>query len=195
MGRAAAYAREVHADDVRKGTGRSYFDAHLVEVAALVALAGGDEVQIAAAFLHDTAEDHGGARRLDHLRETFGDHPACDELVEIVEHLSDSLADTTAGEAKAPWRERKQAYLDSLVDKPARSLEVAAADKFHNANSILLDLRSIGPEIWQRFTVTDPALHLWYYGALADLLADSLPGSPTVDALVATVERLRSMVD
>jgi len=70
---AADLARELHADDVRKGSGESYFEGHLAPVAAIVAADGGTAEQVAAAYLHDAAEDHGGQAQLDAIRARFGD--------------------------------------------------------------------------------------------------------------------------
>ena len=45
------------------------------------------------------------------------------------------------GEKKAPWVERKVAYLQHLGGQPAHVLLVSAADKLHNARSTLADYR------------------------------------------------------
>lgn len=186
--RAAAYARRVHAADTRKGSGLPYFDAHLEPVAAIVRRNGGDAVQIAAAYLHDTAEDHGGHARLADVRAEFGE-----QVAEIVADLSDSLADTEAGEVKAPWDERKRAYVASLEGKSTRSLEVAAADKLQNVGSIVEDHAVLGDAVWQRFNTQDPADHRWYYEALLAVLVRRLPGHPTVVELAGAVDALRQV--
>ena len=61
--RAAALAAELHAGDVRKGSDQPYFEGHLEPVARLVAEAGGTPVQVAAAYLHDAAEDPTAVKR------------------------------------------------------------------------------------------------------------------------------------
>jgi (p)ppGpp synthase/HD superfamily hydrolase len=182
---ARALAAELHAGDLRKGSGVGYFDGHLAPVAEIVRRAGGDDAQVAAAFLHDAAEDHGGQATLDEIRSRFGG-----DVAAMVEDLSDSLVDTDAGEEKAPWRERKQRYIDALSTKPIRSLEVAAADKLHNATSILEDHARLGDELWARFTVTDPAQQLWCYDTLAAVLTSRLGPHPTATALRQAVDRL-----
>lgn len=187
--RAAEYARDLHAGDVRKGTGDSYFAGHLEPVAAIVREAGGDDVQIAAAYLHDAAEDHGGQARLEDIRAEFGDAVAA-----IVGDLSDSLADTDAGEEKEPWRVRKERYVASLTHKDDASLVVAAADKLHNVTSIADDYASLGGALWSRFTTDDPADHRWYYRSLADGILERLPEHPTVHALERTVARLEALL-
>jgi len=190
VARAERYARAVHAGQVRKGTGAPYFEAHLAEVARIVAEDGGTPVQVAAAYLHDAAEDHGGQALLDQLRSAFGD-----EVADIVADCSDSLVDTTAGEAKAPWRGRKEAHLEALAAVPDASLVVIAADKLHNASSILDDHERLGDELWPRFTTGRAEDQRWYLGAVARLLAERLPGHPTVVRLQEVVRRLGERLD
>ncbi|HVM09180.1 MAG TPA: HD domain-containing protein [Acidimicrobiales bacterium] len=180
---AITYARDVHAADVRKGTTVPYI-AHLLAVSSIVLEHGGDEDQAIASLLHDTAEDHGGEPRLADIAATFGAGVA-----EIVAHCSDSLL--AEGEKKEDWWIRKVRYLDHARHVPPRSLLVAAADKLHNARSILHDLRERGDVIWARFNAGREGT-LWYYRGLADLYeAADLPRSlvaeirRTVEALVA----------
>lgn len=184
--RAAAYAADAHRYDVRKATTIPYM-SHLWSVAALVLEYGGDDEQVAAALLHDVAEDHGGAARIAEIAGRFGP-----EVARLVEALSDSLADTDAGEAKAPWRERKQHYLAHLREVDERVALVSACDKLHNARSIEADLRTVGSALWERFTVTDPADHLWYYGSLLTALQLKIP-EPLADALRRTVTEIESL--
>ena len=56
------------------------------------------------------------------------------------------------GEAeKAPWYERKRAYIAAFPHKTPAALRVSLADKLHNARAILLDYRTHGDELWSRF--------------------------------------------
>jgi (p)ppGpp synthase/HD superfamily hydrolase len=167
--RAAAYAAEAHRDDLRKGTTIPYV-SHLWSVAALVLEHGGDDRQVAAAFLHDVVEDHGGLDRLADVRARFGG-----EIASMVEALSDSTADTDHGEEKRPWRERKEAYLARLAGEHDRVLLVSACDKLHNARSILSDLRLHGDATWNRFTQAEAGQQLWYLRSLVDALAPRVP--------------------
>ncbi len=167
--RALLYATHVHGGQVRKGTSVPYA-AHLLAVAATVLEYGGDEDMAIAGLLHDTAEDQGGARRLDDIRNRFGERVA-----DIVRDCSDSLAE--AGEAKEDWRARRERYLRHLEGCDGDTLLVSLADKVHNARSILRDLRksAIGRAVWQRFK-RGPDDQLWYYGALAAAYRRLLPG-------------------
>lgn len=55
---ALAYAAELHAVQLRKGTDIPYV-SHLLSVASLVLEHGGTEVEAIAALLHDAIEDQG----------------------------------------------------------------------------------------------------------------------------------------
>jgi (p)ppGpp synthase/HD superfamily hydrolase len=174
--------------ETRKQTEIPYL-SHLMSVAALVMEAGGDDVQVAAAFLHDSAEDKGGQAELDRIEAEFGP-----EVAAIVRDLSDSLVDTTTGQAKEAWRLRKQSYIAHLRAAPTRSLLVSAADKLHNARCILADYRRDGAGVWDRFNEKDPTQHLWYYRSLAEIFCDRLD-SPLTEELGRTVDELARLVE
>ncbi len=175
---AMQYASIVHGGQTRKSTGIPYL-AHVLAVAALVLDHDGDEDQAIAALLHDAAEDVGGETRLAHIRAHFGDRVA-----DIVDVCSDTFEDP-----KPPWRERKEAFLARLPDAPKEALLVVAADKLHNAGSILRDYQLIGEDLWDRFSSGRDG-QLWYYDEVVPILLEQIPG-PLVNELAHTVQRLR----
>ncbi len=129
-------------------------------VCALVLEYGGDDDQAIAGLLHDVIEDCGEQHRAV-VRATFGDRVA-----DIVEGCTDGVPDSEG--VKAPWRQRKAAYLAHLRDAPPDTLLVSACDKLHNARAIAADVRSIGDEVFTRFKAGREGT-LWYYGALLDV--------------------------
>ncbi len=162
---AVAYAATAHGDQVRKGTDLPYV-SHLLAVAALVLEHGGSELQAVAGVLHDVVEDGGGMPRLDDVRATFGP-----DVAQLVDDLSDAAP--APGEDKAPWPQRKQAYLDhlaGLLDAGSPAVLVSCCDKLHNAESIVADgtdpLGHPGLDVFDRFTAT-PEQTSWYYRQLA----------------------------
>lgn len=181
---ALTYAREHHAEDVRKGTNTPYL-SHLLAVSSLILDMEGSEDEAIAALLHDVVEDGGGQRAADEIRERWGD-----DVARIVLACSDSISEDRT--QKAPWKERKEAYLAHLAEKRPDELRVSLADKLHNSRAILLDLRTHGDEIWRRFKAGKDG-QLWYYGQLADTFdarrADV--GGPAQ----AAVDELRRVVD
>jgi (p)ppGpp synthase/HD superfamily hydrolase len=154
--RALLFATRKHAGQTRKGTAIPYV-AHLLSVAGLVLEAGGDEDLAIAALLHDVVEDCGGAPMLKEVRRRFGKRVA---------HVVEGCTDTDLN-PKPPWRQRKEDYLKHLRTAAADVRLVSAADKLHNARSVLADYREIGEPVWERFQgKRDGAL--WYYRALLD---------------------------
>lgn len=153
--RALVFASQKHAGQTRKKTQAPYI-SHLLIVAGLVLEAGGDEDLAIAALLHDTVEDCGGAPVLKEIRRRFGKRVA---------HVVEGCTDTDET-PKPPWRKRKEDYLKHLKTADADTRLVSAADKLHNARSVLTDYRSIGESVWERFA-GQRAGTLWYYRALA----------------------------
>ena len=153
---ALVYAARLHRDQSRKGSGIPYI-THLLAVAAIVGENGGTEKEAIAALLHDAPEDMGGMERLEEIRQSFGD-----DVAEIVAGCTDTYEDP-----KPAWRPRKEAYIAHVATAPPSVRLVSAADKLHNARSILADLRSLGEELWDRFTGGKEGT-LWYYRALTE---------------------------
>ncbi len=151
---ALLFATRKHAGQSRKGTSVPYV-AHLLSVAGLVLEAGGDEDLAIAALLHDAVEDCGGAPMLKEIRRRFGKRVA---------HVVDGCTDSDTF-PKPPWRERKENYLKHLRTADADTRLVSAADKLHNARTILTDYRESGESIWERFQGRREGT-LWYYRAL-----------------------------
>jgi (p)ppGpp synthase/HD superfamily hydrolase len=161
--KALVYASELHRNQVRKGTNVPYV-AHLLSVSSRVLVAGGSEIQAIAGLLHDAAEDQGGRGTLDLIRERFGSNVA-----QIVADCTDSWT-----EPKPEWRSRKEAYLSKLPHKPVQSLLVSLADKVDNAEAILHDYRTIGDDLWSRFTGSREGT-IWYYKTLSEIFTRVLP--------------------
>ena len=153
---ALTYAARLHRTQRRKGTNIPYV-THLLAVAAIVGENGGTEDEVIAALLHDAVEDQGGAATREEIRRRFGD-----AVADIVDEVSD-----TDVVPKPPWRERKEAYVARIRDAQRSARLVSAADKLHNARSVLRDLRAEGDALWRRFTGTKEET-IWYYRALVD---------------------------
>ena len=177
---ALVYATRLHHDQTRKGTGVPYV-THLLAVASIVGENGGTEDEVAAALLHDAPEDRGGKERLEDIRTRFGN-----EVAEIVDGCTDAYEDP-----KPDWRPRKEAYIAHVAEASPSIRLVSAADKLHNARSILVDLRAVGDELWDRFTGGKEGT-LWYYRALVETYAGA--GSNQVveelDRVVREIEAL-----
>jgi GTP pyrophosphokinase len=177
---ALAFAARLHAAQLRKGSSVPYV-AHLLGVASLALEYGADEDQAIAALLHDAVEDQGGAATREEIRRRFGA-----EVARIVDDCSD-----TDVVPKPPWRARKEAYLAHLPTASPGARLVSAADKLHNARSLVADYRRVGEALWSRFSGGKEGT-LWYYRALVEVYraTGGLPLLDELDRVVTELERL-----
>ncbi|MBI3244732.1 MAG: bifunctional (p)ppGpp synthetase/guanosine-3',5'-bis(diphosphate) 3'-pyrophosphohydrolase [Chloroflexi bacterium] len=179
---ALAFAFQLHNGQTRKATAVPYI-SHLLAVTSLVLENGGDEDEAIAALLHDAVEDQGGAAAREQIRRRFGERVA-----EIVDGCTD-----TDSSPKPPWRARKEAYLAHLPSAPESVRLVSAADKVHNARSILSDYRQQGEALWSRFQ-GGKAGTLWYYRTLAETFR-SLGPTRLADELTRVVGEIEGLVE
>lgn len=182
---ALQYTAVLHRSQRRKGPAALPYIGHLLSVAGIVIANGGEEEEAIAALLQDAAEDQGGEPELARIGERFGDRVAS-----IVRGCSDSLTIDPAG--KAPWKERKEAYLRQLGTCGDVSVHlVSAADKLDNARATLDDFLRLGDAVWERFN-KDAGREgtLWYYRRLIDAYSTG----PADERPKAIVEELRRII-
>jgi (p)ppGpp synthase/HD superfamily hydrolase len=179
---ALAFTESLHRHQRRKGKATPYI-AHLLGVCSTVLEWGGDEDVAIAALLHDAVEDQGGRETAEEIRNVFGE-----SVAELVLECSDSLEPVET--AKAPWLERKEAYLAGIGGKSDGAALITAADKLYNAKAILLDLRAEGPSTLRRFNSPDRVA--WYYHAVLKALSEraSPPPLAELEAAVAGILEL-----
>lgn len=120
--RAEAFARSLHAGQLRKGAKREPYVIHLEEVADLVRKWRGSDVEVAAAWLHDTVEDC-PPTSLEELKLKFGSRVA-----DIVAELTDDKS--------LPKNERKRLQTVNAAKKSASACLVKLADKASNVAAI-----------------------------------------------------------
>lgn len=178
---ALSFAARLHAGQLRKGT-RIPYVSHLLAVASLVIEHGGTEDEAVAALLHDAIEDQGGNSTREVIRRLFGD-----EVVAIVDGCTDAEVIP-----KPPWRERKERYVAHVREAAPSVRLVSAADKLHNARSVLADLRVLGDELWSRFSGGRDGT-LWYYRALVQAYRAAGDNSPLIEELDRVVSEIELM--
>ena len=161
LDRAITFAVKAHQGMERKGKGFPYI-VHPMEAVCIVATMTNDQELLAAAALHDVIEDTDTTA--DDLKKEFGERVAM-----LVEAESD---DKTGGSKAETWHQRKQDTLDRLRNADLDIKIVVLGDKLSNMRAIAHDYAVLGDELWNRFTVKDPAEHAWRYHALAEALND-----------------------
>jgi (p)ppGpp synthase/HD superfamily hydrolase len=177
-------ASRLHARQRRKGSDTPYV-AHLLAVTALVLEHGGTEDEAIAAILHDAVEDQGGQATLEKIRSRFGD-----EIAATVAGLTD-----TDEIHKPSWRPRKERYIAHLRTAPYSVRLIAAADKLHNARSVLNDYRVLGEAVWDKFTGGREGT-LWFYAAVLATLQDAArPEETRLNALIAELSEVVAVLE
>ena len=178
---ALALAIEAHQNQIRKSTQIPYI-SHPLAVASIALEFGASEDQAIAALLHDTIED-GGRKYEEVILVQFGQY-----VHDLVQGCTDGTPDHTG--KKAPWLERKTAYLEHLQKASDDVLLVSCSDKLHNARAIVADLITEGPSVFERFSST-PEQTLWYYRQLANVFTNrKTPPAKALESAVSQMEAL-----
>lgn len=180
---AMVYANRIHAGQRRRKTNMPFI-AHLLGVSSIVLEYGGNEDEAIGGLLHDAVEDAGGQKRLDEIRERFGQ-----TVADIVQGCTDSDQ-----YPRPPWRTRKEAYLVHLPTASASVRLVSAADKLHNARALLRTYHLLGPAIWERYNGGKDGT-LWYYRALVLAFQTSGPSAlaKELDRVVSEIKRVSTL--
>jgi (p)ppGpp synthase/HD superfamily hydrolase len=184
---ALGYAAEIHAEQLRKGPDGIPYVSHLLAASSLVLEAGGSEDEAIAALLHDAGEDQGGEARVVDIAKRFGE-----VVAGIVRECSDSL--TEDAEAKGDWFVRKTRYLEHLKTATPSALLVTAADKTHNARSLVTDIEMSGVAYLDRFSATGEQT-LWYYESVLAVLRERGVSPRLVKVLGDNVARMRELLE
>lgn len=162
---AFAFAAKHHDRQVRKGTKLPYL-THPANVAVILTRYGRDEKTIVAGILHDVVEDcvrDGITRELleQRIGEKFGEDVLATVLAVTYRRVDDDGVELSS-------EERKEDYLQRLASAEESALWVCAADKIHNANSVLSDLKRTidSNSVWSRFGGGRAASVKWYRDVL-----------------------------
>ena len=188
---AFAFAAKHHDRQVRKGTKLPYL-THPANVAVILTRYGRDDDTVVAGILHDVIEDcirDGYTRQM--LEQRIGDKFGANVLDTVVA-VTYRRQDDDGVELSA--EDRKADYLDRLSGANEGARWVCAADKVHNASSIVADLRrTIDPEtVWNRFSTGKAATAGWYrrvYDRLREVGFDA-PIMSELDTVSSELQKL-----
>jgi len=158
---ALAFAAKHHDRQVRKGTRLPYL-THPANVAIILTRYGRDEDIVIAGILHDVIEDcvrENYTRAM--LEQRIGDKFGMTVLDTVLAVTHRTVDD---GGTDLSSDERKDDYLERLIGASEAARWVCAADKLHNAGTIVADLqRTIEPmTVWGRFNAGRDGTVRWY---------------------------------
>jgi len=188
---ALAFAAKHHDRQVRKGTKLPYL-THPANVAVILTRYGCNSDTVVAGILHDVIEDcvrEGYSREM--LEQRIGDKfgaKVLDTVLAVTHRRHDDDGVELSGD------DRKTDYLERLSGASEEARWVCAADKIHNASSILSDLRrTVDAEtIWSRFGGGRVGTGRWYrqvYERLREV-GFNAPIMAELDAVSGDLQRL-----
>lgn len=186
---ALAFAAKHHDRQVRKGTRLPYL-THPANVAIILTRYGRDEPTVVAGILHDVIEDcvresYTAEMLEQRIGEKFG-HDVLTTVLAVTHRRVDDDGVELAHD------EKRDDYLARLGTASDSARWVCAADKLHNASSILSDLRrTIDPDaIWSRFSGGREGTVRWYRRVYERLSAIGFTGDimPELEGVVTGLE-------
>lgn len=187
---AFAFAAKHHDRQVRKGTRLPYL-THPANVALILTRYGRDEDTVIAGILHDVVEDcvrEGWTREMleDRIASKFGDDVLATVLAVTKRRTDDDGVELSREDVKAD-------HLARLGTATAAAHWVCAADKVHNAGSLLADLRRTidADTVWGRFGGGRDGTLQWYRG-VRDRLTEVGFAAPILDELRELVDALET---
>jgi (p)ppGpp synthase/HD superfamily hydrolase len=186
---AFAFAAKHHDRQVRKGTRLPYL-THPANVALILTRYGRDDETIIAGILHDVIEDcvrEGWTREMleERIAAKFGAEVLETVLAVTKRRSDDDGMEFSRDEARADYLARLGAASDA-------ARWVCAADKVHNAGSILADLRRTidADTVWGRFSGGRDGTLQWFRSVHTRLqaLGFTAPIMSELDALVSALD-------
>lgn len=132
---AIIFAAKAHKNQFRKTDPSIPYVCHPISVGFILRQAGFSDDVVIAGILHDVIEDSG--KTTEEIRDIFGKKVSL-----LVEKVSENK--------KLPWEKRKEDYLKTVMNASADVKAISAADKLHNAQSIINDLEK-HRNIWKFF--------------------------------------------
>ncbi len=188
---ALAFAAKHHDHQVRKGTRAPYL-THPANVAIILTRYGQDETTVVAGILHDVVEDwiregQTLASLQERLGEKFGPH-----VLEVLASVTQRRVDDEGVELSPEERRRDMLARLAAATPPARW--VCAADKLHDAASLVSDLRrTVDPgTVWSRLPAGRAATVRWYR-SVCDRLETVGYTAPILDELRTVVADLEGL--
>ncbi len=148
---ALAFAAKHHDQQVRKGA-RAPYGTRAANVAIILTRYGRDEQTVVAGILHDVVEDYVREGHTAEMLERRVADKFGRDVLDVVLTVTHRKVDDSGVELSVD--DRRDDLLERLASAGDSARWVCAADRLHDASSILADLRrTIDPEaIWNRFT-------------------------------------------
>jgi (p)ppGpp synthase/HD superfamily hydrolase len=182
-------ASHLHRNQIRKDELNTPYVSHLFSVAMILSSATDDEDIIIAGLMHDSLEDV-PRYTYDMLVSDCGERVAL-----TVKHVTEPLDANKMDNEQLPWLTRKEEYIKNLQAGRVESAMVSAADKIHNTESFLTDIRLSGDVFLSKFS-SSLRNKLWFHEQVFLIVEEKLGGNNVlVERLKMCTEEFRKLCE
>lgn len=165
-----------HRNQSRKG-GNIPYAIHPFSVMLVASQVTDDEDTLIACLFHDILEDVPEEYPEQQMRNEFGDR-----VVAIVK-------DVTKDSNIIGWQAGADAYLDHIKTADDAAIIVCASDKIHNIMSTVNDHKTLGNELWGRFSAGQER-QIWWYKSILTVITERKAPKILISQLSELVSRL-----
>lgn len=187
--RAIVRSAVLHRNQTRKGDGSPYI-VHPYAVAFLLAHFETSEETIIAGLMHDVLEDV-PEYTFDDLANEFGQ-----TVAEIVREVSEDERPTGISnetQTENDWYQRKEGYVQNLMNDRPEALLVATADKICNLRSLSSAYAVRGEAIWEVFHGNKQD-SFWFFDSVYKIVAERLGKIPIVREFEETLRSVKQQM-
>jgi (p)ppGpp synthase/HD superfamily hydrolase len=138
-------ASHLHRNQTRNDNNKTPYVSHLMSVAMILTHVTDDKDIVIAGLMHDSLED------VPHYTYDILVADCGQRVADIVKHVTEPLDANKLENEQLPWLTRKEVYLENLRSGGIESAMVSAADKIHNTESFIADMKREGEAFSSRF--------------------------------------------
>lgn len=180
-------ASHLHRNQVRRDLQNTPYVSHLFSVAMILLSVTDDEEIIIAGLMHDSLEDV-PLYTYDMLVRDCGIRVA-----DTVQHVTEPLDANKSDQEQLPWLIRKEEYIKNLRAGGIESAMVSAADKIHNTESFIKDIREENGNFAARFH-SSIYNRLWFHEQVLEIIREKLgKDNVLVERLHICIEDFRKL--
>ncbi|MDQ6717454.1 MAG: HD domain-containing protein [Gemmatimonadota bacterium] len=163
---------------------------HPANVALILARYGCEDDTIIAGILHDVVEDCEEHSREEHCRAIEAKFGA----TVLADVLTVTKPDEDSSGHPLQRAEKNAGYLAQVKRGTRRAMWVCAADKIHNANCVLNDLRrtEVHSTVWNRFSAPRKEFSRWYTDVI-EALEETRFDEPIMEELRVAAAKLNQL--
>lgn len=177
--KAKQFAIKAHQNQIRKSNGKPMIYHPLAVAEILESFNYSDEI-IAAGYLHDTIEDT--TTTIEDIKKSFGN-----EVAKLVLNASES-------DKSLSWEERKKETIEKVKNSPIEDIVVILADKIHNVDDFIIELKKQGLELFNNFKRKQEK-QIWYFEGIYNAIDSNNKKLPIAQRLKKAIEDFRNEIE